>query len=110
MTDQTIPEEFVNERTRQVEEKGYHPDLDVGSSDKLLTAAACYARVAKNLDAGFYYTRPGTSEPYISVPANWPWHERFWKPGTSQRMREKAGALTLAALDAQIAEYAKSKS
>lgn len=87
---------IANERTRQIEEKGYTEGLDLGRAFELARAGACYAdKVASDLE------NSQIDEPH----AFWPWGPEDWKPGDSQvETLEKAGALIAAALDAILNE------
>lgn len=88
-------EEFGNERTRQIEEEGYAPHADVGRSEELLRAAACYADwAAEQLEGGV------PDEPH----AFWPWESDDWKPVNPLRAMEKSAALMAAAYDALYTE------
>lgn len=78
---------IATERERQVAEEGWTPAHD----DKhiraeLVAAAICYART--------YTPYPGSS-----VAGNWPWEQRWWKPGSRIENLVKAGALIAAEID-----------
>lgn len=80
------------ERLRQIKEKGYTPQHDMGHySGELAQAAACYAQmVADSLMVV-------DSDP---IPAFWPWEEGTWNPSPDPlRNLEKAGALIAAEID-----------
>lgn len=90
------------ERTRQLTEEGYTREKDVGRSEQLLAAAACYSGAASYIQEG------GRLDALRNPPADWPWSAHYWKPSpNAKRMREKAYALTLAAQEAMEAEDQK---
>ncbi len=76
------------ERKRQIEVEGWTADHD---------------------DQHFYFEMANASICYINHAANpcegegckrgWPWHWRWWKPGTAIRDLVKAGALIAAEID-----------
>lgn len=80
--------DVLAERKRQVTAEGWTPEHDDGhSSEEMAIAAACYAE-----SAGGYH-HPST------VPSNWPWPSKWWKPTTPRRDLVKAGALILAEIE-----------
>lgn len=81
------------ERQRQIDVEGYTAEHDVGHAPELLDAARCYIRAADWLE------QHDVNVP-LGCPVDWPWDPDYWKDGTPERMREKAGALALAAIDA----------
>lgn len=84
---------IAQERSRQIEEKGYHIEHDViwQDEEQLALAASCYALPEKHRT----YTYEKKS------PFRWPWDEPWWKPSPKDRKREliKAGALIAAEID-----------
>jgi hypothetical protein len=90
---------FNAERLRQITEEGYTPEQDVGHSEELARAGACYADFAAGQLEG-----ADQDEPH----AFWPWDDSAWKPGsTPLRTMEKAGSLLAAAYDALLAEISQ---
>lgn len=103
---------IAEERTRQIEVEGFHPERDQNYfDDQLSLAAACYAIPEQERE---YIDTPEGGE----VPEFWPWDEKWWKPSydphyekmssVEGRIRElaKAGALIAADIDRLImAEY-----
>lgn len=81
------------ERQRQIDVEGYTAEHDAAHVTHILQAARCYVWAADRLDELGY-------DVAIGCPNDWPWGVDEWKPGTPERMREKAGALALAAIDA----------
>lgn len=81
-----------DERSRQVSDEGYDSTHDRGHARELLAAATAYEAAAGYLD-----THPQLVS--MGPPRIWPWAAEHWKPSTPDRMREKAGALALAAID-----------
>ncbi|CAG9193979.1 hypothetical protein BCAR13_110078 [Paraburkholderia caribensis] len=80
--------DVLAERERQVTTEGWttaHDDEH--DSEEMAIAAACYAESA----GGFHH--PST------VPSNWPWTSKWWKPTTPRRDLVKAGALILAEIE-----------
>jgi hypothetical protein len=74
------------ERNRQITEEGYDYEHDKQESlNELLKAAVCYTKVN-----------------YVDIDfEDWPqtWDYRYWKPTTTLRNLQKAGALIAAAID-----------
>lgn len=88
---------FAAERERQIDEEGKRPAADIGRAGELLRAAACYETASQII----------TNQPaamIVDPPFDWPWRAEFWKPASARRMREKAAALAIAAIDAMVAE------
>ncbi len=84
--------DIKDERDRQIYDEGYDSSHDRGHAVELLAAARSYAVAADKLEK-----HPHAA---LTVPPNsWPWDATYWKLGTPERMRQKAGALALAALD-----------
>lgn len=84
------------ERRRQIEEKGYTPDKDVGHEKELVDAAESYLLVARSGKEG-WVEEDGTPSP----PGGWPWSKENYHPeNTPQGNLIKAGALIAAAIDA----------
>lgn len=82
------------ERQRQIDVEGYTAEHDKGHTADLLLAARAYVQAADLVDDLGHKTLA------LGAPVDFPWAAEFWKPGTPERMREKAGALALAAIDA----------
>lgn len=81
------------ERLRQIDVEGRtrgHDDSHAPGA--LAQAGACYAAAAAAVLAGARLPD--------APPSTWPWHPGWWKPGAPGRMLEKAGALIIAALEA----------
>lgn len=80
------------ERTRQIETKGWSPEYDsmANTDEQLATAAACYASPEEN--------RGNFSFGFLSC---WPFDIRWWKPSPLDRKKEiiKAAALLYAEYD-----------
>lgn len=93
---------IMTERGRQIGVEGYTPEGDVGRSEELMAAAACYTIHALALEVN------GVDLTRTELPLNWPWEPQFWKPSTPMRDLEKAGALIAAAMDALQAEIRES--
>lgn len=82
-------DDIVAERDRQiVHEKfdAFHDDHH--GNGELAQAAACYAENSVDVNG-----------PNNSVPAMWPWHDSWWKPGDRRRDLVKAGALIVAEIE-----------
>jgi hypothetical protein len=92
-TTYSLDENIVDERRRQIDQEGYTEEHDRGHALELLAAADCYLRESELVRA-----RPTRRNP--KPPYGWPWEERLWKPASETRMRQKAGALALAAVEA----------
>lgn len=85
---------IAQERQRQIEEKGYTPQLDIGRQDELARAGASYA---DHVAAKFEGQDADEPHPF------WPWGEESWKPGEAEiETLIKAGALIAAAIDATL--------
>jgi hypothetical protein len=81
--------DVMAERQRQITAEGWTPDHDDEHTDgEMAMAAACYA--ASSMSPNDIAPEP---------PAAWPWPAEWWKPGTPERMLEKAGALIQAELE-----------
>lgn len=83
------------ERERQIEVEGFDAkkDSQYHHTHGLELAAACY------LDNAVFVDESG------DVPADWPWHVRWWKPTANDfgvRDLVKAGALIAAAIDRKL--------
>lgn len=98
---------IYRERVRQVDEEGYNPEDDKGRAGEFITAAMLYAEDARYMIRypGHVIARDGN--PWIEddrmgyVNRDWPWEDRYYKPGTDpERLLEKVGALIAAAIDA----------
>jgi len=87
---------IAKERKRQIEEKGYTPEIDNRHMESLAYAAACYAipDVARNIYAG----QGGLSNVLTKL---WPWEMYTFKRSPNNRIKElaKAGALIAAEID-----------
>jgi hypothetical protein len=90
---------FAAERARQIEGEGRFPAGDVGRAAELLRAAACYETASKMIAE-----HPLLDFIVKDAPLDWPWRAELWKPASARRMREKAAALAIAAIDAMVAE------
>lgn len=80
--------DVVSERTRQILDKGWTPELDDSHTQGLLArAGAAYALMAfaPNKHAG--------------LPKWWPWARELWKPTTIRRDLVKAAALIIAEIE-----------
>lgn len=83
--------DVLAERQRQITAEGWTPEHDdQHDAGDMAAAAACYALHA---DAGLILASQRTR------PAHWPWDRKWWKPGPTRRMLEKAGALILAEME-----------
>ena len=84
-------ERIAEERQRQIEQEGWTFDHDDEYENYELTSAACC------------YAQFGYGGPYShrnSIPPNWPWANKWWKPELDPiRNLEKAGALIAAEID-----------
>ena len=90
----------INERVRQIEAEGFSPEFDDLKYNRyeLGRAACAYAWAASSKDD----SRIGVLKIML-----WPWHTRWWKPGSAfdtahqrrRRMLVKAGALILAQIE-----------
>ncbi|XMB47436.1 hypothetical protein QQ999_16115 [Pseudomonas fluorescens] len=78
------------ERLRQIDvENRFTVDDDDYSLGQLAYAAAGYAQGSV----------PAQQVQGCLRPSYWPWHPRWWKPGSPRRMLVKAGALILAEIE-----------
>ncbi|WP_300747472.1 hypothetical protein [Pseudomonas sp.] len=78
------------ERLRQIDVENRSPvDDDDYSLGQLAYAAAGYAQGSV----------PAQQVQDCLRPSYWPWHPRWWKPGSPRRMLVKAGALILAEIE-----------
>jgi hypothetical protein len=87
-------ERIAAERTRQIEEEGYRPEIDDRwAGGQLAKAAICYAAEPQ----------PGEFFSDWRIAA-WPWDKGWWKPTPDNRIREleKAGALIAAEIDRRL--------
>lgn len=95
----TGAEMIAAERRRQVEAEGWtHKHDDEHSHAEMAYAAAAYANPTRALD----YVSVNVPQGGIkSVPDDWPWDPKWWKPTPDDRIRElvKAGALIAAEID-----------
>lgn len=94
---------IAQERRRQVEGEGWSAEHDDEHNPGELTDAAVeYARFTSLL------LRDPTSadvREYLEGPSeSWPWHPDWWKPSTTNPVRNlvKAGALIAAEIDRQL--------
>lgn len=102
-------ERIIAERHRQIAEEGFDPAGDVGRADEIIDAAICYLDASlKDIRALARGSHRFEQNPY-SAPFRWPWAGRFWKPTPTDpsRQLEKAGALIMAAIDANEAARAQ---
>ncbi len=82
---------ILTERQRQPS-LGWTAEHDAGHAEQLLKAASCYRSNASN------------PTPWSQSPGRrygWPWAEEYWKPKTAREDLIRAGALYLAAEDAE---------
>ena len=78
------------ERLRQIDVENRSPvDDDDYSLGQLAYAASGYAQGSV----------PAQQVQGCLRPSYWPWHPRWWKPGSPRRMLVKAGALILAEIE-----------
>lgn len=78
--------DVLAERQRQISVEGWTTARDDAYDDgQLAEAAAVYALHSTNYAGG--------------LPKDWPWARKWWKPGPTRRMLEKAGALILAEIE-----------
>lgn len=84
--------QIARERLRQITSEGYDAAHDDGHPGAMARAGACYAEFAVQ-------TAEVREMQSHDVPANWPWHGRFWKPKNPERDLERAGALSAAEID-----------
>jgi hypothetical protein len=78
------------ERLRQIDVENRSPvDDDDYSLGQIAYAAAGYAQGSV----------PAQQVQGCLRPSYWPWHPRWWKPGSPRRMLVKAGALILAEIE-----------
>lgn len=86
------------ERERQISAEGWTPEHDDEHDDgEMAVAAVCYAHFASLSD--IRRNSPGTT---ARVLEDWPWDERWWKPGDRVRELVKAGALIAAEIDRHL--------
>lgn len=91
------------ERKRQIEVKGWsNLNDDQYVSNELIDGASCHLDHAKesNWCADHCSDWPNTTR-RLSPPGKWPWARNWWKPNTSDPIRDlvKAGALIAAEID-----------
>lgn len=89
-----IPAAILAERERQITGEGFdsrHDDEHVNG--ELLAVARMYWQRAIGV------ALPMQDVDGIRVPVGFPWDAEWWKPKTSQRDLERAGALCLAEID-----------
>lgn len=93
---------IADERQRQIRVEGWTAEHDAGHTNReLAQAAACYLRA--------YATQNNV------CPDDWPWEEKWWKPGEIHRgdfditTVIKAGALAAAELDRKLRPDESSK-
>lgn len=94
----------IDERARQVVEKGFDTAHDQEHQDgELASAGGTY--VLPHKDRTFVWD-PGEHDPNTKVPLTWPWLEEFWKPTPDDRIRElvKGAALIVAEIDRLLLE------
>lgn len=90
-----IPAAFTAERQRQISDEGYsvaHDDEHAGG--ELFLAAVTYWQRAIGIAHAMRQSDDG-----FSVPVQWPWAGKWWKPRTCDRDLERAGALCLAEIE-----------
>lgn len=81
-------QDIAAERVWQIEREGWTPERDdhLGAG-QLAAAAACYL-LAPHVPRGYA----------VPVPRGWPWDAVWWRPGSIQRNRVRAGAFLVAEL------------
>jgi hypothetical protein len=96
-------EMIAAERARQRRVEGWTAEHDDQyRNGELSVAAACYVLIASALARW----EPGAVD--LSVPPNWPWDGKWWKPAqTPLRNLIKAGALIAAEIDRVLREQEK---
>jgi hypothetical protein len=78
--------DVAEERLRQIEREGWTPEHDdQHRAGEMAAAGAAYALAPHT---------PSTSQSLR--PSFWPWGQEWWKPGSLQRNRARAGALVVA--------------
>lgn len=88
---------IMDERKRQIEVEKFTSERDdrcIGGD--LCTAALCYLIQAQLGDKMPSFIEPKDMKP---VPLGWPWSAEWWKPTSTRRCLEKAGALAMAERD-----------
>src|SRR4051794_37688884 len=89
---------ILTERIRQIEEKGFDKEHDVGRYMELLAAADCY------IGAAWELLVPETEGIFGDPPEFWPWDKDAWHPeATAKENMVKAGALVAAAINSMQA-------
>lgn len=88
----TGAELIAQERQRQIDVEGFDDD-QWRTDESLAMAAAAYATPSKSRDLVSFYGD--------SIPKNWPFKSKWWKPTPGDRIKEltKAGALIAAEID-----------
>lgn len=85
--------EVLEERQRQITEKGFTPEHDdQWTHGQLAGAAGSYALFSIFSDS----TRAGLQ---FSVPEMWPWDDEWWKPKGRRRDLIRAAALIIAEVE-----------
>lgn len=88
--------DIAAERWRQLTGEGFTAERDDDYiRGELAQAGACYAHPRPPMVLG---TCEQTHEA-ASVPVEWPWHLRWWKPTTRRRDLVKAAALIIAEIE-----------
>lgn len=90
---ESIGEEILIERGRQIQVEGYTPEQDDSAyaHGELAWAAAAYS-----VCAGSEISFPGQGK---YCPNVWPWNRQWFKPATARRMLIKAAALIVAQIE-----------
>ena len=78
----SVIEEVIEERLNQIS-KGFGSQHDDYYTDELVIAAICYAEASKD----------------DSVPFDWPWSDKWWKPSSYRKNKIKAIALLIADIE-----------
>lgn len=98
-------EAFDRERGRQQAIEGYTEEHDMRHSCKdLIFAAICYATPEECREMKTIPTSLFKDAERLTIPVDWPFEPKAWKPTTQERDIEKAGALLAAAYDRLQAE------
>ncbi len=91
---------IAEERQRQIDAKGFTPDVDIKSylpkhkRGELALAAIAYADNAANALCHEVF-----EEDYLEIAGIWPWHPTSWNPKNPRTDLIKAGALIAAQID-----------
>lgn len=94
----------MNDREQAIEmiQAERQRQITVESFDALHDSHHDPSRLAEAAKCYYFWRGQGVGK-YGGVPGNWPWAREYWKPKTLIRDLERAGALYLAAEDAERA-------